>query len=1236
MAATLDRFASPAQREGLLLDADYVTLPGGSAAVRLWVREGAKAIALLDPRFEPYFYALPSTEDARLDLLVQRAQGVFPRPRRVEAVERGDGLRKVPALKVTAYHPQDVPRLREAVQRVEGVKEVREADIPFAFRYLIDHKLRPMGGIAWRSGPHEAVPGAEVVERVEARDAPGLDEEAKVLAFDLEVHNPYIVPRPREDPILLISVATNHGLLEVLANEGRDLEGWKRGDKDLMQSFLDLLRREDPDIIVTYNGDEFDWPYLLERARHHRLRLDVGRDGAEPQVRQAGQHRVVSLTGRQNVDLLRIAQRDLGDVKVKTLKNVADFLGVVELKDRVTVAKERIHELWADPAQRPTLVAYARDDARATLGLAAKLLPLQAELARMTRMPLDEESKMGRGRQVDWFLIAEAHERGLLAPNKTFIRDEVYEGGLVLDPPTGLHEDIVALDFGSMYPSIMVSYNVSPETHLPAEVAGAFKPEEISVAPEVGHKFLRSPQGFFPAILQDLVTKRRAWKKLLKGTAPGSSEHTVADVKQQTLKILTNCFSGDTEVLTPKGPVNIRDVKVGDMVHSINPATMDVEVKVVLEAFSRPYAGDMVRLRTADIDLLVTPNHRMLVSTYEAPQAYRFVEAGQLRPMQRYYMPTGRAMEGKRVETFELPGLWGAEITRVPEAMAVLAAIQREPGLRRQDLAARMGLTYAGAQRHTQRLIAAGLVRDTRAARRQGGPGGHSQLFAGEGPAAALAPGPTLQAGPRHGRIPRTYAMDDWLQFMAWYVSEGSIYVQRRKEYVNGNVRGVARRIQLAQKTPEFRGEITALLTRMGLPHQMDRNGAQMSNTLLRDWLEQNCGKGSANKTFPEWVLGLDVAQRQRFLDTLMKGDGNKAYKRYTTISRALRDRFARLALELGYKVKLREDSGCYRVWFFPNRGSFRPHRSVARVPNTEGLVHCVTVADNHTVCAGRNGTFQWVGQSFYGYTGWAGARWYKRECAEATTAWGRTLVKQVVEEARKRGLEVLYGDTDSCFLKSSPKIRAFVDDMNARLPLELEVQAHYDVIFFTGAKKRYAGLTKEGKVVVRGLEVRRGDWCELAKELQEEVLEQVLRRRDPKAALKAAQEAVRRVRGGKAGLEELTIFKTLTMDPEDYKAKQAHVHAVEKAQRLQPDYQPQQGTKIGYVILKAKGALKDVLPSERAVLVEFLKPGEELDTEYYVEKQLMPAALRILEYFGVSEAEVKGQPKQQSLKDWF
>jgi DNA polymerase, archaea type len=1222
--ATLDSFR--ALREGLLLDADYVTLDG-RAVVRLWVREGGKAFPLLDPLFEPYFWAVPS-EDAALEQVQQRvAQGGSGlRPRRVEPRERFDGLRRIQALKVTAFHPQDVPRLREAVGRIEGVREVREADIPFAFRHLIDHRLRPMGGIAFDAAPSALLPGAYEAGHVEARDLPSLEQGLKVLAFDLEVHNPFLVPRPREDPILIVSVATSAGRVEVLENAAPTTSpaDLKRGEAALLQRFLALLKEEDPDVLATYNGDEFDWPYLLERCRAHRLRVDVGRDGSEPQVRQAGLHRVVSLVGRANVDLLRVAQRDLGDVKVKTLKNVADFLGVTGLQDRVVVAKERIALLWADPAQRPTLLQYARDDAVSTLALAQKLLPLQGELARMTRMPLDEETKMGRGRQVDWYLLAEAHERGFLAPNKGFVRDEVYEGGIVLDPPRGLHEGIVALDFSSMYPSIMVSYNVSPETHVPDEVAAAFQPDELSRAPEVGHRFVKEPMGFFPSILQDLVQRRRQWKKALKQSPPGSAEHTLADVKQQTLKILTNAFYGYT------GWAGARWYK-----RECAEATTAWGRHLVMQVVEMAKAKDLEVLYG---DSLTAERH----VTVRDPQGM-----ARVLPIARLFdlvAPEAPEDDGKvRVGGGGFDALSLDPATGSPVWAPIRQVIRHRSGKRVFRVWQKHGCTrvtedHALMVRDGTAIVPA--TPETLA--------GRSMVRVGPIPRGALLAEVDLEAllagyasGPE-GRQATIKVVGERLAFQ-WSERQRPITLPRRIPVGSPAFEALCRLVgayvaEGSSSTPEtttsrmgasiasgdlpwlrqlqsdyhllFQGARASIIPSMVAPrtitlasgaqavYQDRTHKLQMMNKLAAVLFRQLCGQRSEAKRLPDFVFNVPEAHQRLVLEHMVRGDGSRwpdpryraAYHAanfsYTTKSLPLASGVSLLLGQLGMPYSLQHRPGKDTYTFkTASRSNARLETRVVEEPY-DGYVYDLEVEGTHT---------------------------FVDSCGH-----------------------VLVHNTDSLFIKDDPRIPAFVERVNEALPIELDVQSRFDVIFFTGAKKRYAGLTQEGKVVVRGLEVRRGDWCELAKELQEEVLDTVLRHRDPAQALKAAQDAVKRVREGKAGLAELTIHKTLTMDPEDYKAKQAHVHAVEDAVAREPGYKPPQGTKIGYVILKAKGKLKDKLPSERARLVEYLQPGDELDADYYIDKQLAPAALRVLEHFGVAEADVKGAPKQQSLKDWF
>jgi DNA polymerase I len=244
-------------------------------------------------------------------------------------------------------------------------------------------------------------------------------------------------------------------------------------------------------------------------------------------------------------------------------------------------------------------------------------------------------------------------------------------------------------------------------------------------------------------------------------------------------------------------------------------------------------------------------------------------------------------------------------------------------------------------------------------------------------------------------------------------------------------------------------------------------------------------------------------------------------------------------------------------------------------------------------------------------------------------------------------GMKVLYGDTDSLFVtlpgggNLNSATGAFIKKVKEELPLDMDVDNIYRVIFFTESKKRYAGLTSKGEIVVRGLEVRRGDWCELAKALQSEVIRIILEEENPEKAMKFVKDTINRVKEGKVPLDKLVIHKTLTKGVESYESAQAHVKAAERAREL--DMSASVGSKISYVIVKGPA---DTL-SERAYPVDMFnkfKDGKlyakdktyELDAEYYVDKQLIPTALRILGYFGYTEDELKGKGVQGTLEQFF
>jgi DNA polymerase I len=258
-----------------------------------------------------------------------------------------------------------------------------------------------------------------------------------------------------------------------------------------------------------------------------------------------------------------------------------------------------------------------------------------------------------------------------------------------------------------------------------------------------------------------------------------------------------------------------------------------------------------------------------------------------------------------------------------------------------------------------------------------------------------------------------------------------------------------------------------------------------------------------------------------------------------------------------------------------------------------------------------------------YGYAGWIGAKWYIKPVAEAASAWGRLIILSSSQMAAKAGIQVVYGDTDSLFLNfDKEKIPKLEEEIMRELKLEVEIGEVYSRLFFTEAKKRYAGLRQDGSLDIVGLEVIRGDWAEVAKEVQMRVLEIILKEQSPKKAVAFVRSVIANLKQRKVPLHELIIWKTLTKSLNDYAIRAPHVEAAkmlkEKGWRLS------RGDKVGYVILKGKGRLYN-----RVKPYVFAKI-EEVDVDYYITNQVLPAASRILSFFDITKSELLKEIKEK------
>lgn len=284
-----------------------------------------------------------------------------------------------------------------------------------------------------------------------------------------------------------------------------------------------------------------------------------------------------------------------------------------------------------------------------------------------------------------------------------------------------------------------------------------------------------------------------------------------------------------------------------------------------------------------------------------------------------------------------------------------------------------------------------------------------------------------------------------------------------------------------------------------------------------------------------------------------------------------------------------------------------------------------------------RSNAYKLLANASYGYQGFFGARYYCVEAAAATAALGRKFIRQVIEEINGNGCRVIYADTDGiAFLlesKSKQDIIKLLEKLNSELPgiMELELEDFYKRgIFVTkrtgefGAKKKYALLNEKNQMKVRGFETVRRDWCSLAREVQNEVLEKILKEGNADSSLKFAKDIIAKIRKRQIAKEKLIIRTQLKKELAEYVSEGPHVAIARKmiSQGMPVDA----GMLIEYYIAEGREKKKQLI-RERAKL-----PQEEgnYDIDYYIEHQIVPAVENIFAVFSISKEDLLGKQQKK------
>jgi len=286
------------------------------------------------------------------------------------------------------------------------------------------------------------------------------------------------------------------------------------------------------------------------------------------------------------------------------------------------------------------------------------------------------------------------------------------------------------------------------------------------------------------------------------------------------------------------------------------------------------------------------------------------------------------------------------------------------------------------------------------------------------------------------------------------------------------------------------------------------------------------------------------------------------------------------------------------------------------------------------------------MANAFYGYTGYVRGRVYVLDIANSITSFGRYFIdttKKLVEKTNK-DWEVIYGDTDSIMVKV--KANSIDEAFNVGKEIEKTINDYYQgkmtvkiesvfKSFLIIAKKRYAGISVEiedgkvkEKVVMKGIETVRKDWCGLTEKVLSKVLEFLLKEKSIEGAVNYVKTVIKDLEEGKVNIEDLIITKSLSRNLHEYKGMQPHVELVKKMMKRSPEKVPMIGDRVNFVIVAGPE-----LVSKRAEDPEYvLEKGLKIDTKYYIENQVLPPIERIFEAVGIKRNVLFSNGKQMSL----
>jgi len=290
-----------------------------------------------------------------------------------------------------------------------------------------------------------------------------------VVRMQIDIETNGLDPGPEANRILMIAVADNRGLLDILEGD----------EPDLLRQLVSLVAERNPDVIEGHNILGFDLPFLISRAARLGTTLPLGRDGSAIRLGRERNYAIggssrpftpAYIHGRHVIDTYLIVQRfdwAKGALSSYGLKECARQFGFAA-QDRIELPRHDMERLYRE--QPDQVREYARQDAIETQKLAELITPVEFYQTQMVPDNYGQVAITGNGEKINSIFLRAYLAAGAAVPMQQSSRP--YAGGYTEVRLTGVLNHVVKADVESLYPSLMITERIAPST----DFLGVFLP----------------------------------------------------------------------------------------------------------------------------------------------------------------------------------------------------------------------------------------------------------------------------------------------------------------------------------------------------------------------------------------------------------------------------------------------------------------------------------------------------------------------------------------------------------------------------------------------------------------------------------------------------------------------------------------------------------------------------------------------------------------------------------------